>query len=567
MILKRIALIASFILAGLQFAGATKPLDSLFESWRKKPGAEATEVRYTGTFDGKIGGFMFQRGMGNGWTYGLRIACQNVEQNDLKKLFATFDNSSEEVGHVVKTDNSRACFDDNNMLGYACHYDADNHTAYILRATVEDEVCIPYDWFRRNYYDGSVKNIQKKLNPPVWAATLARLYSELKYNYVFYDRHKAAIDSAYTAALPLIIDTDNNYDAYRILQRFIASCNDGHTFIYAYGIETPVQSAFTTVKLGDKIYIDEVESSSLDSAGMKRGMEVVAVNGIPVRQYADSILKPYINASTRQWAEHIMFDNYGLSTGRSGMPLDLTLYNGKKNIEIKHRIAGALRDRHRNSNNSLDFKILKSNIGLLTIPDFQSSEVTDMFDQIYDKIMKTDGLIIDIRGNGGGNSGYADYIARHFSADSIRGNSWSSPIYIPAFASWGNDAGRYDSPEEYYIPPIDDKKPYLNPVVILIDRGTFSAAEDFSALFKGMKRTVFIGEPTGGSTGNGVRVQLNDFVYANICSKHDVAPDGTEFVGIGIIPNIHTTETPESYFSSKTDNAIKTALEVLLHKN
>ncbi|MDE5647731.1 MAG: hypothetical protein K2I57_07935 [Muribaculaceae bacterium] len=562
MILRRIALIASFISAGMQFADATEPLDSLFESWRKKPGSEAAEVRYTGTFDGKIRGFMFQRGLGNGWTYGQRISCRNAEQNDLNHLFATFDNSSQEVGHVVKVENGRACFDEKNMLGYACHYDTDNHTVYILRATVEDEVCIPYDWFTRNYYNGSIK----QLTSPVWAATLARLYSELKYNYVFYNRNKAVIDSAYTASLPLIIDTDNNFDAYRILERFIATCNDGHTYIYAYGIEKPTNSAFTTVKLGDKIYIDEVESSSLDSAGMKRGMEVVAVNGIPVRQYADSLLKPYISASTKQWAEHIMYDNYGLSTGRSGMPLDLTLSNGKKNIEIKHQIAGALRDRHYESKNSLDYKTLKSNIGLLTISDFQSSTVTEMFNQVYDKILKTDGLIIDIRGNGGGNSGYADYIARHFSADSIRANSWSSPIYIPAFASWGNDAGRYDSPDEYYIPPIDDKKPYLNPVVILIDRGTFSAAEDFSALFKGMKRAVFIGEPTGGSTGNGVRVQLNDFVYANICSKHDIAPDGTEFVGIGIIPDIQTTETTESYFHSKTDNAIKAAIEVLRRK-
>lgn len=566
MILKQLALIASSIFIGIQFAGATKPLDSIFESWKNKPGTETTEVRYTGTFDGKIKGFMFQRGLGNGWTYGLRIACHNMDRSDISKLFATFDNSRSEVGHVVKTENGRACFDENNMLGYACHYDADNNTAYIMRATVENEVCIPYDWFTRDYYNGSIKNIQTQLTSPVWAATLARLYSEVKYNYVFYDRYKTAVDSAYTASLPLIIDTDNNYDAYRILQRFIATCNDGHTFIYAYGIETPVQSAFTTVRLGDKIYIDNVESSTLDSAGMKRGMEVIAVNGIPVRQYADSMLKPYVNASTPQWAEHIMFDDYGLSTGRSGMPLDLTLNNGKKNVEVKHQIAGALRDRHSRPGSCLGFRMLEKNIGILTISDFQSSEVTDLFDQVYDKILKTDGLIIDIRGNGGGNSGYADYIARHFSADSIRRNSWSSPIYIPAFASWGKDAGRYDSPEEYYIPPIDDKKPYLNPVVILIDRGTFSAAEDFSALFKGMKRAVFIGEPTGGSTGNGVRVQLNDFVYANICSKHDVAPDGTEFVGIGIIPDIQTAETPESYFHSKHDNAIKTALEVLRRK-
>ncbi|MDE6085890.1 MAG: peptidase S41, partial [Muribaculaceae bacterium] len=240
----------------------------------------------------------------------------------------------------------------------------------------------------------------------------------------------------------------------------------------------------------------------------------------------------------------------------------LTLHDGNRIVKINHSIGSGRKDIH-SEPDIFSFKKIDGNTGLLRIPDFQSSTVTEMFDNAYDDILKTDALIIDIRGNGGGNSGYADHIARYFSSDSIASDSWRSPIYIPAFASWGRDRSWYEYPSRL-TPPVEDNEPYLKPVVILIDRGTFSAAEDFAALFKGMNRAVFVGTPTGGSTGNGVRVQLNSLVSANICSKHDTAPDGSEFVGIGIQPDIIVTESPDSYFSNTDlDSYILTALKSL----
>ncbi|MBR3372576.1 MAG: hypothetical protein IKG75_00980 [Bacteroidaceae bacterium] len=50
---------------------------------------------------------------------------------------------------------------------------------------------------------------------------------------------------------------------------------------------------------------------------------------------------------------------------------------------------------------------------------------------------------------------------------------------------------------------------------------------------------------------------------ANICSKHDVGADGTEFVGIGIQPTISVEETWESHFNSPIDNALQAALDWL----
>ena len=168
-----------------------------------------------------------------------------------------------------------------------------------------------------------------------------------------------------------------------------------------------------------------------------------------------------------------------------------------------------------------------------------------------------------MRDNGGGNSGNADYILRHFSHDSIRTDSWRTPMYMPAFASWGYPLKWYISPSGK-MAPFNDRTIYDKPIVLLVNAGTFSAAEDFCSVFRGMKRGLIVGTPTGGSTGNGVRIELIPGKnYVNICSKHDKGADGTEFVGIGIIPDHEVAETYKSFFKDKYDAAITASLKIL----
>ena len=66
-----------------------------------------------------------------------------------------------------------------------------------------------------------------------------------------------------------------------------------------------------------------------------------------------------------------------------------------------------------------------------------------------------------------------------------------------------------------------------------------------------------------GSTGNGVRLTIFGGYIVNICSKHDYCYDGTEFVGIGIKPDIETADTYQSFFVDNTDPTLQAALDCL----
>ncbi|MDE6534672.1 MAG: hypothetical protein K2K82_01535 [Muribaculaceae bacterium] len=549
-------------------ANATEPLDSVFNELKTREGITEIEVQYSGSFSDDCRGFMFQRGKGNGWTKGPRLMIPNVSADEAARFLTIFENSEAETGWVSRRHNNRATFDEPARMGYAMDYDDDTRTLYFLRATVEDEICIPMDWTVRDYYYAPVK----KASNPVAAsrnmtAAFARLYSELKYNSAFYDKAAENLAIVYESLLDKFADADE-YQAYRMLQQLAAACGDGHTYVYGMRLDqVAVSSPFTTILLDDRLFIDSVDSEQLEADGMKRGMEILAVNGESPREYAEKNLKPYVSSSTPQWTDHLMFDGHGLSSGRKGAPLNLTLSSdgGKHIVEVIHNIGDGAGSTRRRTPRLPGFEITKGGIAVLTLPDFQSQKVTEYFDSVYPQILKSKALIIDLRGNEGGNSGYGDYILRHFSSDFIPTARWSSPTYVPALASWGRTAPDYVS-ESGKMSPIHDVTPYEGEIILLTDRGTFSAAEDFCSLFRGMNRGLIIGTPTGGSTGNGVQVKLTKDIYANICSKHDFMPDGTEFVGIGIIPDIEIEETPATYFSETRDAAKDAAISTLRGK-
>ena len=69
------------------------------------------------------------------------------------------------------------------------------------------------------------------------AAALSTLWSEIKYNFVFIDRLDFDIDSLYNDCMEKALDTKNDVEFFRLLKRFMAHFNDGHTDILSYSFK------------------------------------------------------------------------------------------------------------------------------------------------------------------------------------------------------------------------------------------------------------------------------------------------------------------------------------------
>jgi len=393
---------------------------------------------------------------------------------------------------------------------------------------------------------------------------LSRLWEGVRNNFVYYDQLKFDWDSLYEVSIQKVLDIKDMYSYVKELEKIVAAVKDGHTFIM-HNL-TPdwkdriTPAPFTTKLIDGKVLVDKVWSSELIDKGVERGVEIITIDSIEVIKFGEKVLGQYIPSSTNQWLDNTVFNNYELTKGKRTIPVNIEFYDGKKRftLNIDRNMNWDLQNKVRNSGKSemndystLQYTTLNKNTGLLIINDFMNSSFKQRFDSIYTKILQSDALIIDLRNNGGGNSNYADYILKHLSSKPIKTSSWGSRMYIPAHASWNYPQEWYFNSSEY-LTPVENKKIYDKPVTVLVNAGTFSSSEDFCVKFRGMKRGKLIGTTTGGSTGNGVRITLIEGVAeANICSKKDISPDGTVFVGAGVKPDIEVKETRQSFIDKK----------------
>jgi C-terminal processing protease CtpA/Prc len=401
---------------------------------------------------------------------------------------------------------------------------------------------------------------------------LSRCWSEAKYNFVYFDKLTFDWDSLYQATIPIVLATKNDFEYFRELQRFVAALQDGHTRVemQRWGLWDNWATIPVITRLIDgKMIVTDVLNDELEQVqGIKRGLEVVKINGIDVHEYISTHIKPFVSSSTEQWTNLIAYGTYAreATRGKKSESIRLT-FKDDNNRVFESAISHSMSENNLPPKPLFDFIVLEDKIGLLKIDNFWRENFTAHFDSIYEKILATNALIIDIRGNGGGDSGNSIYVLSHLTNENFNMSAWSSPKYIPAFASWGR-------PKEWFIgdpwieQPVKDKPFYNKPVALLIDESTISAAEDFCVGFRSMKRGPIIGTPSGGSTGNPIGFKLPGGGMVLICTKKDTYPDGTEFVGVGIVPDIEVRETVSSFLSKAetgvdNSNATRKAIEVL----
>jgi C-terminal processing protease CtpA/Prc len=365
-------------------------------------------------------------------------------------------------------------------------------------------------------------------------AGLSRVWSEVKYNFANFDLvPKLDWDAEYLAALPRVRAAKSTAEYYRILQELVARLHDGHTYLWPsndlagqWYADPPIVAKLVQ----DKVIVWKVYGPA---SGITPGDEIVRIDGIPAKTYADTRVRPYAFASSPQDADHRVYTTWLLS-GADGSAVRLAIRNASGNVRdvTMTRTLKQLAPPRK----LVSFEVLEGNVGYLVVNSFNDERLRAKYDELWPQIEKTSALIIDIRNNGGGQTSNGTHILKTLTNKPFLGSKWRTRKYLPSHRAW-NRAEEWDVHEAEPVEP-DGKRYYDKAVAVLISERTFSAAEDFSVAFDAMDRGIFVGGPTGGSTGQPLLFDLPGGGIMAVCTKRDQYPDGREFIGVGVQPDI-----------------------------
>lgn len=435
-------------------------------------------------------------------------------------------------------------------------------------------------WNDKDFWDGPALKTpySPNLSNEEKIAGLSKFWSEAKYNFINFNLvPELDWDKTYLEFIPKVLATKSTLEYYRVLQMFCAKLKDGHTNIYMpkeLSDDINGSPAIVTRLVEDRVIIIRIFDEKLKNEGLAVGQEILEIDGIPVKKYAEENVMPLMSDSTRQASDITVYQRY-LLAGKIGKDIELTIKdsNGKSFKKLLPRMKWQEVSKLIPARTPFEMKMLSGNIAYVKVNSMVDADKADqLFAQNFAEISKAGALILDLRENGGGSSGIGYHILSFLIDTPFKQSKWFTREYHPTFRPWGRQDKTFgdENAFEYTLENVKklrgaDVQPFLKPVIVLSSPRTFSAAEDFLVAFKPLKRGLIIGEPSGGSTGQPLVISLPGGGGARICSKHDTFPDGTEFVGVGVLPDIAATPKISDFVEGK-DAVLGVALEQLRKK-
>lgn len=404
-----------------------------------------------------------------------------------------------------------------------------------------------------------------QLNADERIEIFVKLWTEVKYNFANFDLvPNVNWDQVLADMLPQVRRNQSNEDFAKSLVKCIAALKDGHTDVRMkfFEIFDQAQPALVAKPIAGKAIITRIGTSQdIQKANLSIGDEILQIDGREVGKILEQDIYPYISASTDQWRQHKAFRYLLRGPANSEIQLGIKSIEGEQRDVVLARALDWGRNMPQKEYTDFAYQQLDDNISYVAINTFGTEKVVDKFKEHLDRIRNSKGLIIDVRDNGGGNSGNGDRIVSFLIEQAILNSPWKTPQHIAAFKAWGRPKNWHEG-KFGFVMPNDQVERYHGPIVVLIGTKSGSATEDFLVLLHSSQRATLVGSKTSGSTGQPLMFDLGYGVHGRICTKRNTYPDGREFVGVGIIPDIEVQPTVQDIINDR-DVVLEKGIEVI----
>jgi len=349
--------------------------------------------------------------------------------------------------------------------------------------------------------------------------------------------------------LPLAQSAPNDDEFYTVLRHMVGELRDAHTQVF-----TPEERQYEKRKQGVTVgvrvrevdgkptVISVAAGSEAEQSGIKPGMRVLSIDNINVVDRLAKIKKTLAPMSSDRAT---LASAYGhLFRGEPGTSVSMMvagLDNKPFTVSLKRRIVDATAQ--------VSTRKLSGGIGYIKMTAWESP-ADIQFENALLEMHDAPGLIIDLRGNGGGEAGIVFKLANSFFKNKV---------------SLGKFVSRSGKITETFSNSHKGET-YEGPVTILIDEGSASGSELFAGVMQEHGRAKIIGRESCGCL---LVVQRLSKLYGggqlSVSELDFKTPKGKRLEGDGVIPDQVVPLTRDDLLIGR-DAALEVALNQMRGK-
>ena len=338
-----------------------------------------------------------------------------------------------------------------------------------------------------------------------YAEDFLEFWNEVKNNYAYFYKKSTDWEKVKTFYLPAAENATNRNELITVFENALEELYDDH-----FSLNTNLKSSTRLVPsgldiwaewTGGKAIITEVRKGfSADYAGLKCGMKIISINGIPVEQAVKERSGKCISVYDAEAFNYVL---RMLLAGNYLKNREISVNeNGQTKVFKPDEDKGNLTDNYQ-YNSLLDFSILNNNIGCIKINNsLGETDLIPLFDTALFQLKDTKALIIDLRETpGGGNSIVARGILGRFISNELPYQKHVLPEDEKLFniiRSW--------------LELVTPRGPFIyeRPVVILVNHWTGSMGEGIAIGFSALGRAKITGTKMAGLNGAISRFQTTN---------------------------------------------------------
>ncbi len=201
------------------------------------------------------------------------------------------------------------------------------------------------------------------------------------------------------------------------------------------------------------------------------------------------------------------------------------------------------------------YGLLEDNLGYLYIGEMYEDLKLwgEVMDDVVAQLGDTDGLVLDLRDNGGGEDEAGRFITSYFTDSeapyqNVRFKNGPGPNDFEEVRRWSIAPGRSTL--------------YTKPIAVITDRYCISAGETFALALKTLPQMIHVGDTTTGAFSDTNDRELPNLWKYRIPVAEVKDQNEISYEGIGLIPE-HVVRNTNEEIANGVDKMLEKAIEVL----